>query len=247
MSGEAKFKIIENYITDLIRTEELKAGDQIMTEEELCKQFDVSRMTASKAITNLVSLGYIKRIAGKGSFVTAPHIIKNFSVNGGFSEDIRSRGLEPSAKLVNYEVIPASECPRVSELLNLKDDELLHHFVRVRSASGTPIAIGEAYVTVSMVPSIDINALSGSFYDYLDSLMIYRNHFKTWMSAVIPNENEKELLNCNKSDFALLKVSHITYGGHTDEEFIPFEYAVNRYNSELYTYYIENSEKQSVR
>ena len=47
-----------------------KPGDQILTEEELCKIYNVSRITVRKAIHELEIAGYLVSQSGKGTFVT---------------------------------------------------------------------------------------------------------------------------------------------------------------------------------
>ena len=76
MSGKPKYIQIEDSILNQIKGGNLRPGDQIPTEAELCDTFMVSRMTVNKAIQSLASKGYINRVAGKGSFVTNVHIQK---------------------------------------------------------------------------------------------------------------------------------------------------------------------------
>ena len=76
MSGKPKYIQIEDSILNQIKGGDLRPGDQIPTEAELCDTFKVSRMTVNKAIQSLASKGYINRVAGKGSFVTNVHIQK---------------------------------------------------------------------------------------------------------------------------------------------------------------------------
>jgi len=44
-------------------------GNQIPTEEQLCRQYHVSKTTVRLAIAELVSMGYLKKIQGRGTFV----------------------------------------------------------------------------------------------------------------------------------------------------------------------------------
>ena len=57
-----------NIIRDMIDSGELKSGDSIMPERELCTIQNVSRMTVNKAIVNLVNEGFLYRVQGEGNF-----------------------------------------------------------------------------------------------------------------------------------------------------------------------------------
>ncbi|EPZ60599.1 bacterial regulatory s, gntR family protein [[Clostridium] sordellii ATCC 9714] len=56
-------------IKEMIESGELKAGDSIMPERELCTIQNVSRMTVNKAIVNLVNEDFLYRVQGRGTFV----------------------------------------------------------------------------------------------------------------------------------------------------------------------------------
>ncbi|MGL4741310.1 MAG: GntR family transcriptional regulator [Sarcina sp.] len=69
----AKEYLYEKIYSDFIRKIETgvyKKGDKIPTEQELTKDFNVSRMTVKCAIKMLVDEGYIVRQSGVGSFVS---------------------------------------------------------------------------------------------------------------------------------------------------------------------------------
>ncbi|MDP2157266.1 MAG: GntR family transcriptional regulator, partial [Nitrospirota bacterium] len=53
----------------LIEKSEWKVGAQISTEEQLCSQYNVSKATVRLALAELVAMGYLKKIQGKGTFV----------------------------------------------------------------------------------------------------------------------------------------------------------------------------------
>ncbi|GER75168.1 GntR family transcriptional regulator [Weizmannia acidilactici] len=51
--------------------------DQVPSEKELCEKYNVSRITAKKALDLISSEGYIERKPGKGSFVKPSPIVKH--------------------------------------------------------------------------------------------------------------------------------------------------------------------------
>lgn len=69
--SEPLYKQIATHIEDQINTNSLKPGDKIPSETELMEHFNVSRMTARSALSGLVSKGLIRRVKGKGSFVSS--------------------------------------------------------------------------------------------------------------------------------------------------------------------------------
>lgn len=240
MKNTPKFKIIENYIKEQIAKDRLKVGDQIMTEEQLCNHFNVSRMTVNKAISNLTDLGYINRIPGKGSFVTTPHITKNVNKKTSFTQDMIDIGLKPGSKLISYNIIRGKDVPLVAKALNLNDDSLMHFFIRLRTGNNTPIAISYTYISVDVIPAIDIKALDGSFYDFLNKINIKRTYLDWDIKASMPSQKQKELLKINDNDTAILKICHTTFC-NIDNIDVPFEYIETCYNSDLYSYQLRTS------
>ena len=65
-----RYRQIEDYLLERIRSGEFPVNHQIPPEEQLARDFGVSRMTANKAIRDLVHKGYLVRQAGLGTFVT---------------------------------------------------------------------------------------------------------------------------------------------------------------------------------
>ncbi len=57
-----------NEIKDYLLSGELKAGDKILTENELSKKLCVGRSTVREAIRTLQAIGYIEIIPGRGAF-----------------------------------------------------------------------------------------------------------------------------------------------------------------------------------
>jgi GntR family transcriptional regulator of arabinose operon len=64
------YERIKHYLITEIQQQEWKPHDKLPSENELTKQFSVSRITVKKAMSDLVEDGIIYRVQGKGTFVS---------------------------------------------------------------------------------------------------------------------------------------------------------------------------------
>src|SRR6056297_1948074 len=87
----------------------LEPHERLPSERELSEHYDVSRMTARKALSEIESEGYIYRSQGKGSFVAEPKLRQSLFELTSYTEDMKRRGLTPGAKVLNIEVIDNDE------------------------------------------------------------------------------------------------------------------------------------------
>lgn len=63
---------IERALREKIEKGEFKIGDRLPSEEKLASEFKVSRMTLRRALSLLVSEGYLYPTPGRGTFITSP-------------------------------------------------------------------------------------------------------------------------------------------------------------------------------
>lgn len=237
-----KYKEIARDILARIQDGRLKAGDKVMTENELCEQYGVSRMTARKALESLAAEGLVRRTAGKGTFVNAIRVEKSRAVASSFTNDIRSAGMTPGSILVEYRIQRGSELPKtIAEELGVKPDELVHSICRIRTADGLKVALNYTYIPCSFLPALDTRMLEGSFYEYISQqygLEICSGPLTN--EAVLPTPEQAELLGIK--DCALLQTSHSSYLS----DGTPFEYTITYYvNSRIvYTRDYRRSESQ---
>lgn len=236
VSAKPKYQQVEEYIRGLISTGKVPVGEKIPTEQELCDRFGFSRMTINKSLNNLAGSGYISRVPGKGSFVTAQHIRKSLLAAESFTEDMAHIGMKAGSRLLSYEVLPASEFPIASQKLDCTGEDLIHHFVRLRTGDGKPVALSDTYVSAKVIPAISVEALNESFYAYVKSLGIRVAGYDMEISATLPTEEQRQLLSLD--DVAILQMTHVTYAEREGLR-IPFEYITTHYNGDLYSYRFE--------
>lgn len=241
MRQNVKYKQIESYIINRIESGVLSPGDQIETEKQLGEMFDIGHITINKALNNLATRGYITRSPGKGSFVNHQMMIKAIRCAPvSFTKDMESLGMKAGSKLVEYKIVKASSVPEIKGFLELDDDDLIHYFVRIRTADGTPIAISYTYISAKVIPAIDTRYLEGSFQEYLDSINFPEKTGAVYMmSAHLPTAEQKRLLGVD--NVALLRNTHVTY----IENEIPYEYIQTYYLCDRYEYMFSTIDSKS--
>ncbi|GAB3976857.1 GntR family transcriptional regulator [Plantactinospora veratri] len=96
-------------ITNALREQcrNLPVGSRLPSEKDLAVRFEVSRMTVRQALDALATDGRVERVPGLGTFVRRPTVAMGPNLSS-FTEDMRSRGLRPSSRLVAIEEVAAS-------------------------------------------------------------------------------------------------------------------------------------------
>lgn len=84
-----------------------RPGDKIPSEDQLCQMYRVSRVTLRAAVKLLVEDGKLKKMHGKGTFVSAP-VFMETKAGGSFTKFCRQIGAVPRTDLLSSEKIPSS-------------------------------------------------------------------------------------------------------------------------------------------
>jgi GntR family transcriptional regulator len=113
---------------------------QMPTEQQLAETFEVSRITAKRAMDELASENLIARFRGKGSHVTyqyKPQPVRAPLI--GMLENLAEMGKHSLIRVVSVEQM--SPPADIRERLSIDDGESVHRLVRVRSnEEGEPYA-----------------------------------------------------------------------------------------------------------
>ena len=152
-------------------------------------------MTINKALTALVTKGFIRRVSGKGTFILDQQVTKYIGAMspGSFSRDMESIHTKPGAILVDYRVIRASEVPTVAQQLELLENDFLHYIHRIRTSDGVRIALSHTYIPCKYLPAIDVSALEGSLYEYLDKAYHVHPQAQDYsFAALLPTNRQKD-------------------------------------------------------
>jgi GntR family transcriptional regulator len=126
------YLILRNQIIDST----FQIGDRLPSEGAITEKFDVSRITAKRALDELAREGLVTRARGKGTFVApkaAGFLHANFS---GLVKNLIGISASTSAKVLRFEYVAAPR--RVSMALRLPDNSVVQRTERVRHQGKVP-------------------------------------------------------------------------------------------------------------
>ncbi|MES2222523.1 MAG: GntR family transcriptional regulator [Acidobacteriota bacterium] len=144
---------IQERLTKQIQAGELQVGDMLPGEEDLCRRYGVSRMTARQSLQVLKHQGLVRSEKGRGTFVIQPKVEKKIAHLSGFSAEMRSLGMKPSSRILEQGTKPAS--PEIALRLRVPPGSLLLELHRLRLADGLPLAIEQVWLSLTEFPRID--------------------------------------------------------------------------------------------
>ncbi|CAH0119238.1 HTH-type transcriptional repressor NagR [Paenibacillus sp. CECT 9249] len=207
-------QIIMNKIND----GEWKVGDKIPSETELCEQYNISRITARRAMTELEHEGLIERKPGKGTFVKFAGISQELSKFYSFTEEMKIRGFTPSSKLIDIEVVYPDE--EIRTALSMDIQEKVYLIKRLRLANGEIIVIDRSYLPCKLFPELEqYDFEQHSLYQTLqEQYGIVANVAEETIDAILINKENADLLEINKNTPGLL-IKRVTYSDETPIEF----------------------------
>ncbi|MCS7285668.1 MAG: GntR family transcriptional regulator [Anaerolineae bacterium] len=148
----------------------IRPGELLPSETQICEQCGVSRMTARMALAQLANEGLVVRRKGKGTFVAPPKVTfqdSPFLSIISYTNLMRSLGLSAGAQIRSKEVIPAPS--EVREALRLAEGEKVIRIIRLRLANEQPMALETSFLPYRLFPGlVDMDLTGRSLYQVLE-------------------------------------------------------------------------------
>jgi len=136
----------------------LDPGEALPSEQSMCDQFGVSRITVRRALADLADAGLIERKHGVGSFVLDHSSVRQRDVGGSYMDELRQVEFETEVEVLEFGV---RAVPRpVAERLG-SDDRALHVLrLRRERRTGEPLMITEVWLPIDLDDVITEEVLS---------------------------------------------------------------------------------------
>jgi GntR family transcriptional regulator len=221
---------LEEYIKQQIENGVLAEESVIPSEREFAERFQISRMTVRQAINNLVSEGYLNRQKGRGTFVTKKKVEQELQGMTSFTEDMLSRGMNPSSILLSFQILPADK--KTALALRIEETDSIYKIKRIRLADGAPMALETAYIPVEIVPGLTEENSNLSLYQYIEeNLALLISEATQEIEAATADHLDAETLEIKFGDPILL-IERISYL----QEGIPFELVKSTFRADRYRF-----------
>jgi GntR family transcriptional regulator len=170
---------LKEILKELTKGDEFRIGDKFLTERQISERFDVSRVTANKALSSLVAEGVLSFRKGIGTFVDDPTTDSHFQgVATSFTNKTLAAGKRPSTRLLCFtrtrtEALPA----HVAKRFPASAGEEINVVERLRLADEVPMILERHFFRAQVLPGLSPEDVRISVYDMLTKK--YRQRFST--------------------------------------------------------------------
>ncbi|MCV7067320.1 GntR family transcriptional regulator [Mycolicibacterium farcinogenes] len=139
---------------------QLKPGDRFENELALASRLNLSRPTTRRAIQELVDKGLLVRKRGVGTQVVQTPVHRPVELTSLY-DDLARAGQEPSTKVLEYTIGPASD--EVAAWLNIAPGDEVATMRRLRMSNGQPLALMTNYLPAALAPDEEQLERSGLY------------------------------------------------------------------------------------
>jgi len=146
----APYARVKRHVVARIEAGDWKVATRVPSENQLAAEFEVSRMTARRALMELVQEGYLVRSQGLGTFVADRKPLMSMLEVRNIAEEIAERGHSYGNRIVRLEESAATES--VAMYLGLAPGARVFHSIIVHLDDEVPVQLEERFVNPAIAP-----------------------------------------------------------------------------------------------
>ena len=224
------YQQIVDQVRSLVEKKQLREGEIFCSEGEIARALGISKMPVRQAFQKLRAEGLLMIAKGKRPVIGSGRVPWNFQQLRGFSEEMRRRGLVPSARVLRMEI--ADPDVDVAQALKLAVGEKIYKLRRLRFVNAEPVAVVTSHLPARLFAGIDKHDLEKqSLYQIFEQ--IYKRTLR-WaeetIGATTATDDDAPILEAEPGN-PLLLIRETTY----DSQNVPIEYSISLLRGDRYT------------
>ncbi|MEA4811868.1 MAG: GntR family transcriptional regulator [Anaerolineaceae bacterium] len=204
------------------------------SEAMLEQEFKVSQITVRRALHELQTDGYIRKMQGIGAVVLPEKKQDNIFELSGFSEEVHRQGKVPRSIILGLFQVEASI--DLAEKLGIEPGESVTFLRRLRLVSDEIIGINETYISPRMNLNVEVESFQKqeSLYAFYSQNGIFPTTGVETFEVVMPDKKLKAELSLEHPEPLLLR-QRTTF----DPQKLAIEYSRNYYIARSYKFTID--------
>lgn len=191
---DLKQKIVDGAFSDM----------RLPDERSLSASYHVSRSSVKRALAMLAQQGIIFKKRGSGTFIN-PLYLKNQSLfryegnNLGITDSLRLNKKKQGIKLLDYQVVPASD--EIKQDLFLNDNDFVYQIKRLRLIGDQAFMIETGFIPIKITPTLSPDIVRGSIFNYLQD-QVGKTVSKSFMTITVSpsTSNDQQYLHLKPTE-----------------------------------------------
>jgi len=235
--GIALYRQIKQDLSRRIERGQLRPGDALPSEAELCESYGVSRPTLRQATQDLIRDGLLVVRRGVGTYVAQPKVRQELGTVLGFTDKMANQGRLASTRVLERSLHRANDLDAaVAAELQLQPQAAILRVVRLRLADDVPVMVETMHISPDRFPGIqDLNLETVSLYQALrDRYRVQIVQLREALEPVVLSAAEAKLLGTRgRSPSIQATITSFDIKGR------PIEHTISRVRGDSSQYFIE--------
>lgn len=222
-------------LEESIYNKKYRDGEKLPSENQLCKMYNLSRITVRQALAKLEQKNLVYSVHGKGTFVRLADMSQSLVKITSFQKTLEQKGLTGYTEIEEYTLkrIPDS----IKSIFGVDN---LARFCLVGYANDLPLVFYNSYminvIASEMLPIAkewEKEKRAFSTWDIYPEISIKKLHMEQKLTAVIADSNIAKILRISKGDPVLKMETHAYSNGDL------VEYKIAYYRADKYAFTIK--------
>jgi GntR family trehalose operon transcriptional repressor len=230
----AKYDQIFHDLRQKIECLEYVAQELLPSEHSLIEEYHCARNTVRRAISQLVAMGYVQSIHGKGVYVIYnPSEPSQYSLGQieSFREASQRNNQQTETKVIVFTKLSVDDRIHTRTMIPIGTE--IYYVQRVRYINGTALIIDHNYFRADIVSDLTKEICEASVYDYIENtlhqVIITTKRVVTVEHITASDEKYLDLNGCN----CVAVVSNSTY----NIDGVMFEFTQSRHSPDFFVFY----------